>query len=85
MGILFSSQTLDFLPDSRYNSNVIVLGNIAFYATVAQSVEQLIRNQQVSGSNPLSSSMFNRLTMPFVLGWAVSFFDLVTAVGVYSS
>ena len=27
------------------------------YATVAQSVEQLIRNQQVSGSIPLSSSI----------------------------
>ena len=26
------------------------------YATVAQSVEQLIRNQQVAGSNPASSS-----------------------------
>ena len=25
-------------------------------ATVAQSVEQLIRNQQVTGSNPVSSS-----------------------------
>ena len=27
------------------------------YATVAQSVEQLIRNQQVAGSSPASSSM----------------------------
>ena len=26
------------------------------YATVAQSVEQLIRNQQVAGSSPASSS-----------------------------
>ena len=26
------------------------------FATVAQSVEQLIRNQQVAGSNPASSS-----------------------------
>ena len=29
------------------------------FATVAQSVEQLIRNQQVAGSNPASSSIFN--------------------------
>ena len=29
---------------------------IEYNATVAQSVEQLIRNQQVSGSSPLSSS-----------------------------
>ncbi len=28
------------------------------YADVAQLVEQLIRNQQVSGSNPLVGSMF---------------------------
>ena len=28
-------------------------------ATVAQSVEQLIRNQQVAGSSPASSSIFN--------------------------
>ncbi len=28
-------------------------------ATVAQSVEQLIRNQQVTGSNPVSSSKKN--------------------------
>ncbi len=27
------------------------------YATVAQLVEQLIRNQQVAGSNPASSSI----------------------------
>jgi hypothetical protein len=31
--------------------------NILQFATVAQLVEQLIRNQQVSGSNPLSSSI----------------------------
>ena len=31
--------------------------NTYINATVAQSVEQLIRNQQVSGSNPLSSSI----------------------------
>ena len=29
----------------------------ARHATVAQSVEQLIRNQQVAGSSPASSSM----------------------------
>ena len=31
-------------------------GKFSFNATVAQSVEQLIRNQQVSGSSPISSS-----------------------------
>ena len=30
------------------------------YAAVAQSVEQLIRNQQVAGSNPASSSKTRR-------------------------
>ena len=30
------------------------------FAGVAQSVEQLIRNQQVSGSSPLTSSMSSR-------------------------
>ena len=34
----------------RYNNRVQ-------FATVAQLVEQLIRNQQVSGSSPLTSSM----------------------------
>ena len=29
---------------------------LRLYATVAQSVEQLIRNQQVAGSSPASSS-----------------------------
>ena len=29
---------------------------MVFYATVAQQVEQLIRNQQVAGSSPASSS-----------------------------
>ena len=32
---------------------------ITFSATVAQLVEQLIRNQQVRGSSPLSSSLKN--------------------------
>ena len=35
---------------------LIKLSRKAIYATVAQSVEQLIRNQQVAGSNPASSS-----------------------------
>ncbi len=30
------------------------------YATVAQSVEQLIRNQQVAGSSPASSSILKK-------------------------
>ena len=32
-------------------------------ATVAQPVEQLIRNQQVRGSNPLGSFLLNRLSL----------------------
>ena len=34
------------------------------YATVAQSVEQLIRNQQVAGSSPASSSIEKTLDFP---------------------
>ena len=33
---------------------------LCFVATVAQSVEQLIRNQQVAGSSPASSSILKR-------------------------
>ena len=36
-----------------YSSNLSCLNK---YAGVAQSVEQLIRNQQVAGSNPVTSS-----------------------------
>ena len=47
-------------------------------ASVAQSVEQLIRNQQVAGSNPATSSKLLTLTkasqaMPFVF---YSYFSL---------
>ena len=35
-------------------------GNTTEYATVAQLVEQLIRNQQVAGSSPASSSTRKR-------------------------
>ena len=34
------------------------------YADVAQSVEQLIRNQQVAGSSPASSSIEKTLDFP---------------------
>ena len=37
------------------------------YATVAQSVEQLIRNQQVAGSSPASSSILKRAACQFRL------------------
>jgi hypothetical protein len=42
-------------------------------ATLAQLVEQLIRNQQVVGSNPTGGSMRNPLlskTFVFLGGWA---------------
>ena len=34
---------------------IIIFGHKNIYATVAQLVEQLIRNQQVTGSSPVSS------------------------------
>ena len=47
-----------FLPH-----NSAVIGIYAdLYATVAQLVEQLIRNQQVAGSNPASSSILSPLS-----------------------
>ena len=41
-------KTVDFFLECRYNREAD--------ATVAQSVEQLIRNQQAAGSSPASSS-----------------------------
>ena len=41
--------------------NKLSLRNERQIATVAQSVEQLIRNQQVAGSSPASSSKNKRL------------------------
>ena len=35
-----------------------------FFAGVAQLVEQLIRNQQVSGSSPLAGFVIMRLALP---------------------
>ena len=50
-----NSPDFNFLVDTylnnRYNTEAL-----SGYATVAQSVEQLIRNQQVAGSSPASSS-----------------------------
>lgn len=43
------------------------MGNGA-YATVAQLVEQLIRNQQVAGSNPASSSKRLAIQASFFYG-----------------
>jgi hypothetical protein len=51
---------------------------------VAQSVEQLIRNQQVTGSNPVSSS--NRLSLDAICvpGSVFHFaFSLAFSVGIY--
>ena len=39
---------------------------LCFVATVAQSVEQLIRNQQVAGSSPASSSKSDRVVFSSV-------------------
>ena len=43
----------------RFESERISFLNCLTFAGVAQSVEQLIRNQQVSGSSPLTSSIKN--------------------------
>ena len=53
-GIEGSNPSFSAKNDARMNRTFIR----AFYtiATVAQSVEQLIRNQQVAGSSPASSS-----------------------------
>ena len=42
-------------------------GRTKSYATVAQLVEQLIRNQQVGGSSPPSSSKENRVAACFAV------------------
>lgn len=50
-GQICFEKIVDFFPENRYNDSVM-------NATVAQSVEQLIRNQQVWGSNPQRGSKF---------------------------
>jgi hypothetical protein len=62
-----------FDPFSLYNYCSPKLGE-HFFAGVAQLVEQLIRNQQVSGSSPLAGLKINNLarSMP-------AFFVLVTS------
>jgi hypothetical protein len=52
-----------FDPFSLYNYCSPVEGE-HFFAGVAQLVEQLIRNQQVSGSSPLAGLRFNKLARP---------------------
>ena len=53
--------TVDTWLKNRYNTE-----DFLQFATVAQSVEQLIRNQQVAGSSPASSSKKDRFeTCPF--------------------
>ena len=50
-------QSLLYQLITKYYYNQYV-NKIFFHATVAQLVEQLIRNQQVAGSSPASSSTF---------------------------
>ena len=50
---------------------MIKLFNERALATVAQSVEQLIRNQQVAGSSPASSSKDNTRILVCVLFFGV--------------
>jgi hypothetical protein len=49
-----------FDPFSLYNYCSPDLGE-HFFAGVAQLVEQLIRNQQVSGSSPLAGSLNSKI------------------------
>ena len=60
-----------------YNIGVRLLGTRD--AGVAQSVEQLIRNQQVAGSNPATSS---KETAFVLMTKAVSFFNFYCVSGV---
>ena len=46
---------IDFFRDGNLVSDCVFVMD-SLFATVAQLVEQLIRNQQVAGSNPASSS-----------------------------
>lgn len=46
--------------------------DFVFPATVAQSVEQLTRNEQVAGSNPASSSKIKAQ----LFGWAFIFVSM---------
>ena len=52
--------------------SLIIYELLIFSATVAQLVEQLIRNQQVAGSSPASSSML-KATFNFTLNVAFIF------------
>ena len=52
----FYIKTLAFFFLIGYNKQAFVKKASKLNATVAQSVEQLIRNQQVAGSSPASSS-----------------------------
>jgi hypothetical protein len=53
-----------FDPFSLYNYCSPVLGE-HFFAGVAQLVEQLIRNQQVSGSSPLAGLNYQYVSPTF--------------------
>jgi hypothetical protein len=62
VSLLFSSffkKLLTKPPPTAIISSVVNV--VAFYAGVAQLVEQLICNQQVGGSNPSTSSTFSQL------------------------
>ena len=56
----FHIKTLAFFFLIGYNKQAFVKRVSKLNATVAQSVEQLIRNQQVAGSSPASSSKNTR-------------------------
>jgi hypothetical protein len=64
-----------FDPFSLYNYCSPAQGE-HFFAGVAQLVEQLIRNQQVSGSSPLAGLKINKLARPtgpgFLILWALN-------------
>ena len=57
-------KTLAFFFLIGYNKQAVVERVKELNATVAQSVEQLIRNQQVAGSSPASSSKAKQLDFP---------------------
>ena len=73
---LFFKMGLDERNVVLYNSKADILSWQDSHAGVAQLVEQLIRNQQVSGSSPLTSSIKNRTGKPFLNGSPCGFFML---------
>ena len=64
------AKTLAFFFLIGYNKQAVVERVNLMCATVAQSVEQLIRNQQVAGSSPASSS--KNTTLPGGVFYCIS-------------